>query len=401
MPSEVSMPAEPTKAVEARLDGDTLHLWMFGYFGTDWYGDGSMIDAAAVARMLSQYKEVTTIRSHMSSGGGDPFHGMAIHGLLTSHGAKLEAVIYGLVASAATLPLMAAQSITMTETGLLMLHEMRWGTFGTESEQQAALDATKRVNNQAAALYAAKSKMKVEDVRALMHSETWMTADEAKAKGFVDQIATGPAMAASVNASQFENVPERIKPLLKSLHDRKASMTQSTTPAPAPSPAVAPATPATGQAPAAQAGAAPAMAAPAASAAPVAAPVAAVPATAAAPAAPATDPVMAAVQRASEITSACVMAGKAEMASKWIENPAMSVADVRNQLFALMCGERQPIASAAPGGDQKPADPNAKYIAEFKANETMYAEMGVTQDHYIKTRRVDDGLDKITLGRPN
>jgi len=363
---------EASPKFEIIADGDTLELLMFGYVGTDWWGDGSAIDASAVAKALNANRSAKKINLQISSSGGDPFHGIAIYEALKSHGAKVTATVQGIAASAMTLIVCAADEIVMNAAGLFMIHEGRWGTFGTVAEQQATLEATKRINEQSAAIYAARSGQSLTDVKQMMAVETWFTAEEAKAKGFVTTISPLKAMAAAFRPEQFLNVPERIKPLLANL--QMQGIPPMTNPAPA---AVTPPT---------TPPAAPAVT-------PPAAPAAVAPPAAPAAATPATDPMLVERQRSSQITAACQMAGHPELAGKYIEQ-GTDLASVQAALLTAVCAERKPTGDAGNGGDATPANPNAKFEKEFEDNKTLYSEMGLTKEAYVAGRRLDEGLDQ-------
>lgn len=374
------MPREASPKFEASVNGDVLNLLMYGYIGTDWYGDGSMIDAQAVAKVLNQNRSAKEIRLQVSSGGGDAFHALAIYQALKQHGAKVVANIQGIAASAMTLIVCAADEIVMNAAGLFMIHEGRWGTFGTVAEQQATLEATKKINEQSAAIYAARSGQSVADVKQMMAVETWFTAEEAKAKGFVNTISPLKAMSAAFRPDQFLNVPERIKPLLANLQMQGSP--PMTTPAPA---AVTPPT----TPPAAPAVTTPVTPAPAAAAPPAAPAASAVPLTVATPA----DPMLAERQRSSQITAACQMAGHPELAAKHIEQ-GTDLASVQAALLTAVCAERKPTGDGGNGGEPAPANPNAKFEKEFADNLSLYAEMGLTKEAYVSGRRLDEGLDQ-------
>lgn len=367
---------------EAKLNGDTLEMLMYGVIGSDWWGDGSTIDAKAVAKTLADNKSVKNIDIKMSSIGGDPFHGIAIYSQLKTHGAKVTCQIDGIAASSATLIACAADVIVMNEAGLFMIHEAQWGTYGTVDEQQTILDATRKINEQSAALYAARSGKSLSDVKTMMAAETWMTAQEAKDNGFVSELKPLKTMSASVRPGQFASVPDRIKPILAKLSMEVEPMTQ-----PTPTPATpAPAAPAASAHPAAPAAAAPATPAPAV---PIAQPVA--------PGAEMAAAVKAATERASAITSACVMAGKPEMASKYIDDPAATVASVQGALLQLVCNDRKPSADTGAAGDPPPPNPNAKFEKEFDDAAATYASMGLSKEQYVKSRRIDEGLEKLPI----
>lgn len=368
---------------EAKANGDSLELLMYGPVGSDWWGDGSTVDAKAVATALAGHKSAKQITIKMNSIGGDPFHAIAIYSALKSHGAKVTCQIDGIAASAATLISCAADLIIMNEAGLFMIHEAAWGTYGTVDEQQSILDATKKINEQSAALYAARSGQSLADVKSMMSATTWMTAQEAKDKGFVSELKPLKTMSASVCPGQFASVPDRIKPILAKLSMEVEPMTQ-----PTPTPATpAPAAPAASAPPAAPAVPAPAAAAPAV---PVAQPVA--------PSAEMAAAIKAATERASAITSACVMAGKADMASKYIDDPAATVGSVQGALLQLVCADRKPTGDVGGGaGDPPPPNPNAKFEKEFDDAAQTYANMGLSKAQYVKSRRIDEGLEKLPI----
>lgn len=67
-------------------------------------------------------------------------------------------------------------------------------------------------------------------------------------------------------------------------------------------------------------------------------------------------------------------------------------------LATLSMGQPASQPEAGSPAPAMAADPaNAKYAAEFDANPGVYAEMGLTKDQYIKSRRIDDGLDVLSM----
>lgn len=74
-----------------------------------------------------------------------------------------------------------------------MIHEVWSGAIGTAADMRAMADLLDKENGTYAERYATRTKQPVEDVRAWMAAETWMTAAEAKERGFTDEIAEAPA----------------------------------------------------------------------------------------------------------------------------------------------------------------------------------------------------------------
>jgi len=367
---------QPKFEAKASTDGATLDLMMYGVIGQDYYGDGSRIDARNVAKALNANKSVKAINLQINSGGGDFFHAIAIYSALKAHGAKIKGVIQGLAASAMTAICCACDEIMMADGSLYMIHEARTGVEGTVDQMQAIVDLTKKVNEQMVSVYASRTGQKPDKVASMMHDETWMTAEEAKANGFVNTVVPMKTMAAMLPSDNSLTVPEHIKPILALLNEGTAMTDPIVTPAVAPVVAI------------------PAVVAVAPAAAPVVP--AATPASAAQPAIVATDPAAAATMRANSIFAACLIAGQPEQAVALVSDPKETAETVLLKLQTAFIAERKPIeAGAANAGEPGKKDDNAKFAAEFDKDTETFAEMGVSKDQYIATRRRDEGLPAI------
>lgn len=110
------------------------------------------------------------------------------------------------------------------------------------------------------------------------------------------------------------------------------------------------------------------------------------------------DPVKAERERAAAITSACVLAGKSELASGYIEDPVATPQSVQAALFSMMCNDRKPTGDMGGGaGDPPPKNPNAAFEREYDDNAETYAQMGLSKEQYVKSRRIDERLDKLSI----
>jgi hypothetical protein len=135
------------------------------------------------------------VELHINSCGGSAFEGLGIASVLRDYPAKIEAIVDGVAASAATLPLMVSDRVTIPANGLLMIHEPYATVTGRGKELTAAAAMLDGVTTAGASLYSAKSGKTDAEVRALMAAETWYTGDQAVSAGFADT--TGPALPAS------------------------------------------------------------------------------------------------------------------------------------------------------------------------------------------------------------
>jgi ATP-dependent protease ClpP protease subunit len=206
----------------------------------EYYGMKATITAKAFIDQISKLDaSVTTIRVHINSPGGDVFAAANIANVLrdqqVTKGRTVETVIDGLAASAASVIAMAGSTVTISDNGLLMIHQPWTGLYGNAAELRKAADELDTVTKTITATYRWHTEMSHEDIVALMDATTWMTADEAIEKGFATAKVEGLPVAASIDhrAVATLKVPERFK-------DRVKSFVQTEpTPEPAPTPAAA------------------------------------------------------------------------------------------------------------------------------------------------------------------
>lgn len=132
--------------------------------------------------------EPITVR--INSGGGDVFAAHAIHNLLAAYKGKVTVVIDGLCASAATIVAMAGDKVIMPANALFMIHNPMIGLsdFYQAAELVKVTAALEKIRDSIVAGYRKRCKASVEQLEAMMDAETWLSADECLAQGFVDAI---------------------------------------------------------------------------------------------------------------------------------------------------------------------------------------------------------------------
>ena len=128
-----------------------------------------------------------TISVH--SYGGDAMAGVAIHNMLARHPAQKTVVVDGIAASAASLIAMAGDRIVMPSNAFLMIHNASGLSYGTAADARDVADILDNISAAYRRTYAAKTGLPEDEIGALMDAETWLTADEAVAKGFATEAA--------------------------------------------------------------------------------------------------------------------------------------------------------------------------------------------------------------------
>ncbi|WP_075216039.1 head maturation protease, ClpP-related [Mongoliimonas terrestris] len=171
--------------------------------------DGTGFTSSDVKAALATMSGDITVR--VNSGGGLAFDGIAIHNALQAHPGKVTAIVDALAASAATLPIMAADTIVMNEGALIMIHDPSAISFGTSESHRKAADVLDLLGEQAAGIYARRSGLPIEAVRAIMRAETWFDGPGAEENGFADLVlASPPEEAMAFDFSLYAHAPAHL-----------------------------------------------------------------------------------------------------------------------------------------------------------------------------------------------
>lgn len=143
-------------------------------------------DAKSVKERLDAIGKKKDIVVLLNTPGGDAFEGIAIYNLLREHQGKVTVNVLGLAASAGSIIAMAGDQIRMHEASQLMIHSA-WGlVIGNKQDLRDLANVLDKLDASIAGLYADRTGIPTEKVKALMDAETWMNADEAVEEKFAD-----------------------------------------------------------------------------------------------------------------------------------------------------------------------------------------------------------------------
>jgi len=193
---------------------DKAEIWIYEQIGEDfWTGGG--VTAKNFQKELAGIK-ASQIDLHINSPGGEVFDGITIYNLIKQHPANVTAHIDGLAASIASVIALAGDTVIMAENALFMIHNP-WGfAMGDATEMRKTADLLDKVSGSLVTAYTSKSGKSDDEISALMDSETWMTAQEAKDAGFIDEISEQMDLAAcakfipAMQKAKFKNIPENL-----------------------------------------------------------------------------------------------------------------------------------------------------------------------------------------------
>lgn len=167
---------------------------------------------------------------NISSSGGSIIEGMAISEMIALYPGKTTTRGIGIVASAATIILMAGKKKEMTKNSFFMMHNSWGGVEGNVFELEKTIELLRMFDEQMTQIYTAQLESKgkliggdkektLQAVKKMMQDETWLTADEALEMGFIDSIVEEIGNQNSIYQetfamiraeSRFKNIPNQI-----------------------------------------------------------------------------------------------------------------------------------------------------------------------------------------------
>lgn len=166
----------------AAKDASVAEIFIYDYIGS--YG----VTAQDFAQALRALGDVKTITLRICSYGGEVFAGLAMYNLLKEHKASITVHIDGIAASMASVIAMAGDKVIMPDNAFLMIHAPSGGAWGKAEALKTQAELLDKIQVQMTAIYQGRSKLDDAKLAAMLATDTYLTAKEAKEAGFVDEI---------------------------------------------------------------------------------------------------------------------------------------------------------------------------------------------------------------------
>lgn len=196
---------EHTLRAETTEDG-TNCIYIYDVIDS-WWG----VSAEDVGKALDGFggKDISV---YINSPGGDVFEGRAIQSRLKAYSGNVHVVIDGLAASAATTVALGADKVSIFDGAFFMIHNAWTLAFGNKSDLTKTVSLLEKIDDAIGKDYAVATGESHDQIVEWMDDETWFTAAEAKAHGFVSDIITGDSATsannrAAWNLAAYKNVP--------------------------------------------------------------------------------------------------------------------------------------------------------------------------------------------------
>jgi ATP-dependent Clp endopeptidase proteolytic subunit ClpP len=195
-------------------------IYLFNDIGTFGITAQSFIDE------IKEYED-RELNIHINSLGGEVFEGMAIYSIIQRRTSKTTVYIEGIAASIASVIALAADEVIMSENSLLMIHNAWGGTQGEAKDMRKQAEILEKITNEIAEVYVKKTKIPYNEIVEMMDEETWLTAEEAVALGFVDSISEPIKVAAKYDVSKYKNITnKKVEQILSLTKKREIKMTE-------------------------------------------------------------------------------------------------------------------------------------------------------------------------------
>jgi len=134
------------------------------------------------------YAEDGDLTLWINSPGGNVFAAAEIYTMIRDYPHNVNVRIASIAASAASVIAMAGNTVQMSPTALLMIHDPSTIAFGNAKDMEKAIATLNEVKESIINAYAAKTGLSRNRISKLMSDETWINAKKAVELGFADEI---------------------------------------------------------------------------------------------------------------------------------------------------------------------------------------------------------------------
>lgn len=161
-------------------------------------------------------KEITPKASdyvvHIHSNGGDVFEGYAIYNAIKNTGKEISVFIEGVCASIATLIASSASpgKIIMNTKSQFMIHNPRISSMSGDSKDlRSVAGQLDKIKSQLIDSWIGRTNLNQQQLSQMYDNETWLTPEQAKEMGFVDEVQEVLKAVASADIKKFKYMEDK------------------------------------------------------------------------------------------------------------------------------------------------------------------------------------------------
>lgn len=148
------------------------------------------IDAVCPKLVIEQLEKANgeDVRILINSSGGLVFSGHEIFTALKNYSGHVETVVTGHAASSASIILLGGDTVKASPGAQIMIHNVSSVKKGDYRDMEREKMALEGASDGLAFIYSQKTGLPMDEIRKMMDEETWLSAQKAKEKGFIDEI---------------------------------------------------------------------------------------------------------------------------------------------------------------------------------------------------------------------
>ncbi len=203
-------PHEPFWRFRNAAEGEEPEMELYGFISEySWWGDE--VTPKVFKDDLYKNGKGGPITIRLNSNGGDVIAASVMRSIISEYPGRVTVKVDGIAASAATVVAIAADVVMMQESAYFMIHDPAVALLAWLNIEDLAqlLDELKTIKAGIVDAYETRTGMSRDRIAKLMTAETWFSAREAKAAGFIDDVITVGKVASPdnslVNAAAFVN----------------------------------------------------------------------------------------------------------------------------------------------------------------------------------------------------
>lgn len=190
MEGPVNLPFEFVSMGTAAENSDNPRINIYDRIGESLWEEG--VTAKAFTNQLSAIDNKADIDLYISTNGGDTKDGTVMYNALVNRAGKTNVIIDGYAISMGSVLAMAGKnsggSTKMASNALMMIHKPVTGVYGNADEMRSQADVLDKVEDALCAPYCQATGLDKSAISAMLAETRWMTAEEAKEDGFIDEV---------------------------------------------------------------------------------------------------------------------------------------------------------------------------------------------------------------------
>ena len=203
-----------------KAKNESGEMYIYGTISDEkWFDED--VTPKSIRDALSELGVVKSLDIHINSYGGSCVAGNAIINILDNYrkknGTSLNVYIEGIAASMGSGIASVGDKVYMASNSLFMVHRPLCMAYGNADDLEKTIEVLQKTEDGLIQNYMRRFKGTEDELRQMLSDETWLSADEAKDYGFVDEVIGGVNIAASAKGIKIgdQDFEQKVADMIK------------------------------------------------------------------------------------------------------------------------------------------------------------------------------------------